>query len=1752
MARIPVSCSISPPPLSYLREAVEELNKAACQGRLDARKDVALSKLHAVELVEQVLQRLFKFFWSKEEADDVRLTLEEILGAAEGILEGRLPEHRRARERLGLLWELLEKPWTIQTRRSTENDGGEQSIGFAGWRQPTVAWLLDWSRFQPLKLPRMSLPTSRSSGGGVYESVDEYFDIVLKIWIGMTFGEGNNALMPHCTEQSGSKICDQVLLPLAHAHGNCRSSGCRGTAEFVCPIKSHTSGLCKRCELQKQNLLRAPRSNHASTHMYDATVASVNFDGTVYVENVLCRHPPAQKVQWKTTRRLACPNLVGLVPVATKGSALRLTDPIYWGQIAFHGQSREEFRCRENGKLAVQLLEYGEPGECNPLMSKTLESGAALVVIDCQTFAPEYFPVLKSLEQQRDSQMPFQRGKLLNLCRTMTADGGADVGDAAEEVVQPTALALVSSDTNPDLASLVSATVWNSTMQPIVQIRRDPALRVELAQRLMNLVMSATLDDGQLASLVGALTHPVHCTQGPPGTGKSYLGIVLVQALLIIRQIWVKQNPWIGTPPVLVLSYKNHAIDEFLLDLIDKEPMFKRDGFKSLVRIGGGGGEPSLFEFRERQYVNRDPEVTKLAGDVDWLHKLACHVVQLHEKFKPIHDARALCFDDDKEDLLKEEAHRKTLNNAATTLCWLLTTVEMVSASLDNMRQDLLQRQDKSQPNTSQYVARVGEVDEDLEVADIGTVKDNFLRHVSNILSEEQELTVDVIYKLHNGIGHSDEPIALAELLLKWINGFAPTTVCVASGCDVDQVKGEPWRKKYRRSNANETSENDAKAKEAAVNGKSDKTTAQSQQQSNGTPLDVKTHDGRATSVPSTAAVDAKPTQTLNDELPGAMGCDEDVLSTRRVDGEEGFEVVEPTFEDNADEIEESEYLQHLREVYEVEAAQHDDDDDYVENYEREMEADGPCPVSAEANVIVADALGAIEPKEWTWDLGLSARWQLIMNVLQRWASLGREVLDVIREQSNERRQQLHVARVRAKSKAYEGKAVIGGTLTGCAARLDSIRMTNPFAIVVEEASEVLEPILMACIGSTACKLEMIGDHLQLRPSTTTHYQLERINGMDMSLFERLVRAPPGYAVPMNVLAVQRRMRKNICDLTRTFYRDITAIQDDAVCATKTIARCKLLDRCETRGREVPGIQPHLFFWRHSGAEQKATVGLSRINPTEAEMACRLASYLVHCGVPSKSIAMLTPYKGQLMLLRKKLVEEIGMVEELGDGRKVPSCIVSTVDRFQGDEADLVIVSLVIDGKSKTPFVKLQNRMIVLLSRARIGMYIIGNAKYFQESSHWQTVMDALSRPAPSDSAQSIANYAGPRAGEALPLCCPRHRHSTSTATTAKQLRLGFCKVVCSERLPCSHGCDTACHWPRPDEHRAKCVRLVSSPCHRHPRDLPCHAVTSRTRRYTRGEHVVERYDCDAQVSVHFPCGHDRQMQCWKEENIVQNNLMWPACTERAWHPYNYPTCKHELMCSCTEYSTWTARGMGPPCVEPSEFVQMCGHSVRVPCHQLALVRQQPSAYPCKMKVEVALPRCGHVAQLACSLAQSLRTWSGGKCAFGIVKEGQAYGPKDVTCRKQVTFVRQCGHESTVKCETAFEHARSAPQCEQVVKFTNPECGHRVKKPCHEARRLGEIFDGQRAGPDDFGIQSKVSVIIDGDPSPFADYGLRVQCMKRIKHIRSEGDEEEIACHEARSLFEKPTSSNWIMRLLGSIKTTANEIDGARGEGMPS
>ena len=113
----------------------------------------------------------------------------------------------------------------------------------------------------------------------------------------------------------------------------------------------------------------------------------------------------------------------------------------------------------------------------------------------------------------------------------------------------------------------------------------------------------------------------------------------------------------------------------------------------------------------------------------------------------------------------------------------------------------------------------------------------------------------------------------------------------------------------------------------------------------------------------------------------------------------------------------------------------------------------------------------------------------------------------------------------------------------------------------------------------------------------------------------------------------------------------------------------------------------------------------------------------------------LTPCKGQLTLIRKLLLSDTSRAKLLSkDSLDKKQIRLSTVDRFQGDKADTIIVSLVVDEKSRTQFVKLQNRMVVLLSRARTCCFLLGNTGHFENNrkggskdmKHWMRIFEIL------------------------------------------------------------------------------------------------------------------------------------------------------------------------------------------------------------------------------------------------------------------------------------------------------------------------------------------------------------------------------------------------------------------------------------------
>ncbi|KAK9642316.1 hypothetical protein HCH54_007750 [Aspergillus fumigatus] len=299
---------------------------------------------------------------------------------------------------------------------------------------------------------------------------------------------------------------------------------------------------------------------------------------------------------------------------------------------------------------------------------------------------------------------------------------------------------------------------------------------------------------------------------------------------------------------------------------------------------------------------------------------------------------------------------------------------------------------------------------------------------------------------------------------------------------------------------------------------------------------------------------------------------------------------------------------------------------------------------------------------------------------------------------------------------------IIGMTATGLSKYRALISSVKPKTILIEEAAEVTEaPIAVACLDSLQHMI-LVGDHQQLKGQCAVQDLEGEPFHLDVSMFERLVKNKIGYVT----LRRQRRMVPEIRRLLEPIYGELQDHQS------------------VFRRPKVPGMADvRSFFFSHSWPESSDSLS-SKYSVMEAEMIVGFFVYLVLNGVSIDSITVLTFYNGQ----RKKILKLMRNHSYL-QGQYVK---VVTVDSYQGEENDIVILSLVRSSNAKRiGFLSVQNRVCVALSRARNGFYIFGNAKLLYSADElWRKVITIMANELPC---RSI--------GFQLPLMCQKHGNTT-------------------------------------------------------------------------------------------------------------------------------------------------------------------------------------------------------------------------------------------------------------------------------------------------------------------------------------------------------------------------------------------------------
>ncbi|KAL8723726.1 MAG: hypothetical protein Q9225_000021 [Loekoesia sp. 1 TL-2023] len=253
--------------------------------------------------------------------------------------------------------------------------------------------------------------------------------------------------------------------------------------------------------------------------------------------------------------------------------------------------------------------------------------------------------------------------------------------------------------------------------------------------------------------------------------------------------------------------------------------------------------------------------------------------------------------------------------------------------------------------------------------------------------------------------------------------------------------------------------------------------------------------------------------------------------------------------------------------------------------------------------------------------------------------------------------------------------------------------------VIMEEAAQITEienfiPLALQNPRNDLSPLQRVvlcGDHLQNSP-IVQNLAFRQFANLEQSLFLRFVRL----GVPTIDLDHQGRARPSIAELYRWRYPKLENLPN--VLTETEYLRANAGFRYEYQFIDVPD-------YKATGESQPTPHYFQNLG--EAEYAVAIYQYMRLLGYPASKISILTTYAGQRALIRDVLGHRCARNRLFGLPR-----LVTTVDKYQGEQNDYIILSLV--RTTRVGYLRDIRRLTVALSRARLGFYILGRRSVFE------------------------------------------------------------------------------------------------------------------------------------------------------------------------------------------------------------------------------------------------------------------------------------------------------------------------------------------------------------------------------------------------------------------------------------------------------
>lgn len=298
---------------------------------------------------------------------------------------------------------------------------------------------------------------------------------------------------------------------------------------------------------------------------------------------------------------------------------------------------------------------------------------------------------------------------------------------------------------------------------------------------------------------------------------------------------------------------------------------------------------------------------------------------------------------------------------------------------------------------------------------------------------------------------------------------------------------------------------------------------------------------------------------------------------------------------------------------------------------------------------------------------------------------------------------------IRINNDIMDGARVIASTLIGSANR---VLMGRKFStLFIDEAAQAMQPACWVAIAK-AQRVILAGDHMQLPPTVKSNEAIS--GGLSTSLMELIAQRQPK---TVSLLTSQYRMNDAIMRFSSNWFYD---------------GKLQTAPEVANRGSIFDFESPVEWFDVSADiaddyAEQFIGDSFGRINKAEARI---VVQKLRHCvesvGLQQFSddridIGIISPYRMQVQLLRKTISSEPFFLPL----RK--SISINTVDGFQGQERDLIILSLVrSNDNGQIGFLRDLRRMNVAMTRARHKLIIVGNIDTLRHNPFYKQLHDHI------------------------------------------------------------------------------------------------------------------------------------------------------------------------------------------------------------------------------------------------------------------------------------------------------------------------------------------------------------------------------------------------------------------------------------------